>query len=179
MASRPTTSSRMASFFTGEILVNINQSVEARNMAQKQAAKHKSMLAKDGDDDAKDMSKAKVVIEDLGGSPEDFDEEHDAAEATASKHEVHMTDAMIQRVLSRSNERDAAGKVGRPKEMHKEMQRVAAIFGTELDDAIKPFHVQQHDNKAMCIFTRHCSIKRQRPRPCDSSKIQKLSLIHI
>ena len=29
------------------------------------------------------------------------------------------------------------------------MQRVAAIFGTELDDAIKPFHVQRQDNKVM------------------------------
>ena len=32
-------------FSTREILFNIDQSVEARNMAQKQAAKHKSMLA--------------------------------------------------------------------------------------------------------------------------------------
>ena len=33
--------------------------------------------------------------------------------------------------------------------MHKEMQRVAAICGTHLDDAVKPFHVQSHDNRAM------------------------------
>ena len=29
------------------------------------------------------------------------------------------------------------------------MQRVAAIFATELDDVIKPFHVQRQDNKAI------------------------------
>ena len=44
-------------FSTREILFNIDQSVEARNMAQKQAAKHKSMLAKDGDDDADTMQR--------------------------------------------------------------------------------------------------------------------------
>ena len=44
-------------FSTREILFNIDQSVEARNMAQKQAAKHKSMLTKYGDDDEDTMSK--------------------------------------------------------------------------------------------------------------------------
>ena len=29
------------------------------------------------------------------------------------------------------------------------MLRIAAIFGTELDDAMKPFHVQRHDNRAL------------------------------
>jgi hypothetical protein len=56
---------------------------------------------------------------------------------------------MIMRVLARTAERDTAAQVGRPKDMHKEMQRVAAIFGAELDDVIKPFHVQQHDNTAL------------------------------
>ena len=36
-------------FSTREILFNLDQSVEARNMAQKQAAKRKSQLTKDGD----------------------------------------------------------------------------------------------------------------------------------
>merc|ERR1712185_714002 len=51
-------------FSTREILFNIDQSVEARNVAQKQAAKDKSMLTKDCDDDADTMSKANIVIED-------------------------------------------------------------------------------------------------------------------
>ena len=62
-------------FSTREILFNIDQSVEARNMAQKQAAKHKSMVTKDGDDDEGLMSKPKIVIEDLGGAPADLDDE--------------------------------------------------------------------------------------------------------
>lgn len=31
------------------------------------------------------------------------------------------------------------------------MQRVAEILGTVIDDAIKPFHIRQQDNKAMGI----------------------------
>lgn len=62
-----------------------------------------------------------------------------------------MTTSIIGRVLARTTERDTDGQVGRPKDMHTEMQRVAAICGTELDDAIKPFHVQERDNKAMGI----------------------------
>ena len=142
-------------FSTREILFSIDQSVEARNMAQKQAAKHKSMLAKDGDDDADTMSKAKIVIEDLGGAPADLDDDDHPEEATAAKHELHMTTSIIQRVLSRT----AGWKTCT--NMHKEMQRVAAIFGTELDDAIKPFHVQQHDNKAMGI-TIHEALQHQK-----------------
>ena len=148
-------------FSTREILFSIDQSVEARNMAQKQAARHKSMVAKDGDDDADTMPRARIVIEDLGGAPADLDAEDHPEETTAAKHKIQMTTSIIQRVLSRTTERDAAGQVGRPKDMHKEMQRVAAIFGTELDDAIKPFHVQPHDNKAMGI-TIHEALQHQK-----------------
>ena len=158
-------------FSTREILFNIDQSVEARNMAQKQAAKHKSMIAKDGDDDADTMSNAKIVIEDLGGAPADLDDEDHPEEATAAKHELQMATSIIQRVLSRTTERDAAGQVGRPKDIHKEMQRVAAIFGTELDDAIKPFHVQQHDNKAMGI-TIHEALQHQKTT-AESMRLQQ------
>ena len=54
-------------------------------------------------------------------------------------------------MLARTAERDTAGQVGRPKDMHKEMQRVAEIFATELDDVMKPFQVRQCDNRAMGI----------------------------
>ena len=53
-------------FSTREILFNLDQSVEARNMAQRQAAKHQSMVTKDGDADEDTMSKPNIVIEDLG-----------------------------------------------------------------------------------------------------------------
>ena len=148
-------------FSTREILFNLDQSVEARNMAQKQAAKRKSMLAKDGDDDTDAMSKPKIVIEDLGGAPADLDDEDHPEDGTVSKHEIQMTTSIIERVLSRTAERDTAGQVGRPKDMRKEMQRVAAIFGTEIDNAITPFNVQQHDNKAMGI-TIHEALRHQK-----------------
>ena len=130
-------------------------------MAQKQAAKHKSMVTKDGDDDEGLMSKPKIVIEDLGGAPADLDDEDQPDDATAKKHELQMPTSIIERVLSRTAERNTAGQVGRPKDAHKEMQRVAAIFGTELDSAIKPFHVQLHDNKALGI-TIHEALQHQK-----------------
>ena len=148
-------------FSTREILFNIDQSVEARNLAQKQAAKHKSVITKDGDDDEDFMSKPKLIVEDLGGAPADLDDEDHQEDATASKHELQMTMSIIERVLSRTVERDTAGQVGRPKDMHKEMQRVAAVFGPELDAAIKPFHIQPHDNKALGI-TIHEALQHQR-----------------
>ena len=140
--------SEWQAFYTREILFNLDQSVEARNMAQKQAAKHKSLLTKDGEEDEDTMSRPKIVIEDLGGAPADVDDEAHPEDATHGKHELSMPTSIITRVLARTAERDAAGQVGRPKDMHKEMQRVAAIFGTELDDIMKPFQVQQHDDQA-------------------------------
>ena len=107
------------------------------------------------------MSKPKIVIEDLGGAPADLDDEGHPEDANLPKHELQMTTDIIERVLSRTAERDTAGQAGRPKDMHKEMQRVAAIFGTEIDDAIKPFHVQQHDNNAMGI-TIHEAMQHQK-----------------
>ena len=72
-----------------------------------------------------------------------------------------MTTSIIKRVLPRTTERDAAGQLGRPKDRHKEMQRVAAIFGTEIDDAMKPFQVQENDNKAMGV-TIHEALQHQK-----------------
>ena len=105
------------------------------------------MLTKDGDDDAEAISKPKIVIEDLGGVPADLDDEVHPDDASAPKYELQMTTDIVERVLSRTAERDTDGQIGRPKDMHKEMQRVAAIFGPESDDAIKLFHVRH--NKAM------------------------------
>ena len=60
---------------TREIVFNLDYIVEARNVAQKQAAKHKRQLTKDDDDDEATMSKPRIVIEGLGGAPADIDEE--------------------------------------------------------------------------------------------------------
>ena len=46
-------------------------------------------------------------------------------------------------------------------DMHKDMQHVDAIFGTEIDNTIKPFHVEQHNNKAMGI-TIHEALQHQK-----------------
>ena len=122
-------------------------------MAQKQAAKHKSELTKDGDHEEDQLAKPRIVIEDLGGAPVDLDEdagsEFDEDDATGRKQELSMLTSSITRVLTRTAERESAGQVGRPKDMHKEMQRVANIFGTEIDDVMKPFQVKQRDNRAM------------------------------
>ena len=58
-------------------------------MVQKQAAKHKSMLTTYGDDDEETMSKPKIVIEDLGGVPADFDDEAHPEDATDAKRMFH------------------------------------------------------------------------------------------
>ena len=72
-------------------------------MAQKQAAKHKSMVTKDGDDDDEGtMSKPKIVIEDLGGAPADLDDEDHPEDAVVFKHELQMTTSIIEWVLSRT-----------------------------------------------------------------------------
>ena len=136
-------------FSTREILFHLDQSVEARNMAQRQAAKHKSMLTRDDDEDADTMSKPKIVIEDLGGAPADLDDEAHPEDAVEAKHELQISPSIVARVLTRTAEREIT--VGRQKDMHKEMRRVAEIFGTELDDSLKPFDVRQHNNKAMGI----------------------------
>ena len=71
-------------------------------MAQKQAAKHKSLLTKDGDEDEDTMSKPRIVIEDLGGALADLDEEAHPEDATDAKHELSMPTSIITRVLART-----------------------------------------------------------------------------
>ena len=74
-------------FSTREILFNLDQSVEARNMAQKQAARHKCLLTKDGEENEDTMSKPKIIIEDLGGALADlYDETHPQDTTNAHVH---------------------------------------------------------------------------------------------
>ena len=64
-------------------------------MAQNQAAKHKNMLTQYGDNDEETMSKPKIVIEDLGGVPADFDDEAHPEDAIDAKTHVSLTNARI------------------------------------------------------------------------------------
>ena len=86
-----------------------------------------------------------------------------------------MPTSIITRVLARAAERDIAGKVGRPKDMHKEMHNVATIFGKELDDVMKPFQVQQRDNRAMGI-TIHEALQLQKTKAETMRKQQDMDL---
>ena len=131
---------------TREVLMSLDSCVDARNLAQKQAAKHKSKLATEAEDEWDNNGKAKIVIEDLGGAPADLDEEELPAEATRNKYELPLQKSNIERILSRQKERVRTA-VGRPKEMHKEMQKVAAVFAPELDAIMAPFRVASPRNK--------------------------------
>ena len=90
---------------TREVLMSLNSCVDARNLAQKQAAKHKSKLATEAEDEWDNNGKAKIVIEDLGGAPADLDEEELPAEATRNKYELPLQKSNIERILSRQKER--------------------------------------------------------------------------
>ena len=127
-------------FSSREILFNLDNTVGGRNEAQKQAVKHRSQMTTDDDqDEDSSITGPKIIVEDLGGAPADDDDGDFQDESSNTKHELQLSSAMITRVLSRAEERGTAGQVGRPKDMHAEMQRVAAIFGTELDNATKAF----------------------------------------
>ena len=139
-------------FSAQEILFNLDNTVDGRNEAQKQAVKHRSQMTTDADQDEDSSTTGpKIIVEDLGGAPADDDDGDFQDESGGTKHELQLSSAMITRVLSRAEEGDKAGQVGRPKDMHAEMQRVAAIFGTELDNATKAFDAQEQPDKAIGV----------------------------
>ena len=129
-----------------EVLFNLDMAVDARNLAKKQAAKHKSTIVGEGTDDDPASSGPKLLFEDLGGPPVDDDVPDDHA---GQKTELRLPTAKILHVLARTAEREMAGKVGRPRDMHAEMQRVANVFSTELDNLGKSFDLQQQTNQTL------------------------------
>ena len=133
-----------------QVIFNLYKSVDARNLAQKQAAKRKSqMMPEADDDDGQTGSRPKMIIEDLGAPPADDDLAGLPDDRSCQKHRLQLPPARVMHVLARTAEREMAGQVGRPRDMHKEMQRVAAVFGTELDAVAQPFAVQEHENRAL------------------------------
>ena len=130
-----------------EIIFNLSMSVDARNLAQKQAAKRKSQMMTEADDDDGQIGTGpRIVIEDLGAPPADDDTAGVPANPECSKHRMQLPTSRVMHVLARTAEREMAGSVGRPRDMHKEMQRFASVFGTELDAVAQPFTVQRHQN---------------------------------
>ena len=148
-------------FSTREILFNLDQTVDARNMAQAQARKRASLLTKDDMDDEPLAARPLQIVEDLGGAPADLDDEGLANDAGGEKHEVHLPVPVVARVLSRVAERAAAGRPGRPRDAHKEMQNVAAVFGPVLDDVAGAFPTESRRNDCLG-HTLHDALEQQR-----------------
>ena len=125
-----------------EILLNLDESVDARNVAQKQAAKHKSSIVCDPNAEHCDDRGPRMYIEDLGGAPADFEnDEEEPEEGRSSKQPLRISAAHVEKVLTRSAEREAVKRQGRHKDMHTEMARVAEIFGDNIDEVMMSFHV--------------------------------------
>ena len=138
-------------FSTREILFHLDQTVDARNMAQAQARQRAAQLTKDDTDDAgSEMATCTrhIVVEDLGGAPAYLDEDAHPESLGDEKHELHLP-VEIWCVLSRVAERAAAGRPGRPRDAHKQMFNVAKTFSAVLDGVHDPFPTQQQDNGGM------------------------------
>ena len=101
------------------------------------------------DHDGQTGGRQMFVIEDLGAPPIEDDLAGVPDDLSRRKHRLELPHERIKHVLARTEERDMAGKVGRPRDMHKEMQRVAAIFGTVLDAVTNSFAMQPHENQAL------------------------------
>ena len=125
-----------------EILLNLDKSVDARNVAQKQAAKHKSSIVCDPNAEHDDDRAPRMYIEDLGGAAADFEnDEEEPEEGRSSKQPLRISAAHVEKVLTRSAERKAAERPGRHKDMHTEMARVADIFKDTIDEVMTSFQV--------------------------------------
>jgi len=125
-----------------EILLHLDESVDARNVAQKQAAKHKSSIVGDPNAEHDDDRGPRMYIEDLGGAPADMEnDEEEPEEGRSSKQPLRISAAHVEKVLTRSAEREAVKRQGRHKDMHTEMARVAEIFGDNIDEVMMSFHV--------------------------------------
>ena len=133
-----------------EIIFNLNMSVDAKNLAQKQAAKRRSQMMTEADDnDGQTGGRQMFVIEDLGAPPIEDDLAGVPEDLSRRKHRLELPQERVMHVLARTAERDMAGNVGRPRDMHKEMQRVAAVYGTVLDGVTHSFAMQPHENQAL------------------------------
>ena len=131
-----------------EILFHLDQTVDARNMAQAQARARAADLAKDDvDDEDLPASTARVVVEDIGGAPADFDGDAPPDIEAEEKQEMRLPVAAVERVLARTAERDAAGRVGRPRDAHKDIWSVAQTFGGVLDGLQSPFLTRHLSNR--------------------------------
>ena len=129
-------------FSAREILLHLDESVDARNVAQKQATKHKSAIVCDPNAEHGDDRGPRMYIEDLGGAAADFEnDEEEPEEERSSKQPLRISAAHVEKVLTRSAEREAVKRQGRHKDMHTEMARVAEIFGDSIDEVMMSFHV--------------------------------------
>lgn len=130
-----------------EILFNLDMSVEARNLAKQKALQHKGIQVEDDEDISAKASK--LTVEDLGGTCAEEDMLMGEEDTFRSKERMQMPQQRVFDILIRKTERDMAKRPGRTRDQHKEMERVAEVFGTQLDEFAKPFHTKPQTNAAL------------------------------
>jgi hypothetical protein len=136
----------MASIFRAGTIFGLVMSVAARNLAQKQAAMRKGFITEENGDDDGTATRPKIIVEDIGRPPADDNVMGLPVDTFHAKHQLQLPRARVMDVLTRTADLDVAGKLGRPRDMRREMQGVADVFDTELDDAAKAFQLSQHCN---------------------------------
>ena len=130
-----------------EILHHLDMSTEARNVAKERALKYKNVLVEDDQEPVAD--RYKLTVEELWGtSAEEFVERKDS-DTFRDKEHVSLPEDRIFDILKRKMEREMATRPGRPRDQHKEMQRVADIFGADLEDLTKPHATEQRQNRTL------------------------------
>ena len=130
-------------FSAREILFHLDQTVDARNMAQAQAKKHDSHLVQDdAEDDGPAPDTRRFVIEDIGGAPADLGDEEPPDDLGCEKHELRLPPNTIALVLSRAAERAEKNRPGRPRDARKvrcrHLQRCPRQYTAAISNAIWP-----------------------------------------
>ena len=130
-------------FSAREMLFHLDQTVDARSMAQAQAKKRASHLVQDdAEDDGPAPDTRRFVIEDNGGAPADLDDGEPPVDLGCEKHELRFPPNRIALVLSRAAERAENHRPGRTRNAHTDMWSVADTFSDVLDSIQLPFPTQ-------------------------------------
>ena len=122
-------------------------STEARSVAKERALKYKNAFVEDDDKVTADPSK--VTLEDFGGAcAEEFVEGEDP-ETFRDKERLVVPEKRVYDILLRKSEREMATRPGRPRDQHKEMQRVAEVFGPELEGLTKQHTTERRQDQTL------------------------------
>ena len=130
-------------WWEGQVIFNLDLSVDAKNMAMQKAARHRGLFTEaEAEDVGPRVDELHGYGEDVGGVVANEDDDQYSNDKKGEQSYAFKLNTLVD-ILTRKAEVAAGSAGGQKRDLHRDMKSVHDVFGSELDsfpDAFSAAH---------------------------------------